>query len=339
MGRADGAMRNDVGRDIACYMPRARGIDTAWWETLWMIATLPRFIRRSQPDILFCAGNSYAVVAVAMKLLLGRKCPPIVAKISNDLDRRDMIGAVRALYRLWLRIQGRFIDHFVGMEAPMAQEIARAVRVGGDAITIIPDPALSLSMIERLRCRRSGGESGEGRRFVAVGRLAPQKNFALMLRAFAAVRRPGDSLTLFGEGPERRRLERLVDDLGLKDTVSLPGHVADPAALLPSYDIFLLSSDYEGVPAVVLEALAAKLTIVATRCSRSMDMVLGGGTLGLLVTPGDESGFAQAIAQARPDMQDADASLAQAMRFTIERASGAYLECFDTVAKDFVIAD
>lgn len=127
------------------------------------VVTLPRFIRRVRPDALFCAGNSYAVVAVVMKLVLGRHCPPVLAKISNDLDRRDMSWLARSLYRLWLRIQGRFIDHFAGMEAAMEKEIGDCVRPLPGTVTIIPDPALSLAQINRLRAAPHRSDGGDGR--------------------------------------------------------------------------------------------------------------------------------------------------------------------------------
>lgn len=119
MGRVDGPMRGELADGLSYEVPRQPLFGTARWETIWMIATMPRTIRRLRPDLLFCAGNSYTVIAVAMRLMLGRRCPPIVAKISNDLDRPDMPWAVRKLYRVWLWVQGRFIDHFVGMEEPM----------------------------------------------------------------------------------------------------------------------------------------------------------------------------------------------------------------------------
>lgn len=327
LGRPAGAMRAELARDLSFTMPPQPRFDTGPFETLWMITTLPRAVRQLRPDILFCAGNSYTIVAAALKLLLGRHCPPIVAKISNDLDRRDLPPPVRWCYRLWLRIQGRVIDHFVGMDHPMMQEIGEAMRCPMRAITIIPDPALSDALIARLRAPRPPA-APRGRRFVAIARLAAQKNIALMLRAFAAGRRAGDRLTIFGEGPERPAAEKAIVRLGLENAVILAGHVPDPALRLPDFDIFLLSSDYEGVPAAILEALAANLTIVATRCSRSMDSLLGQGKLGMIVPPGDERALGDAIGQARPGAQDAAESLAQARRFTIERASRAYLACF-----------
>ena len=329
MGREDGPLRRDAAQGLSWHVPRQPPFSTAGFETLWVILTLPGYIRRLRPDLLFCAGNSYTVVAIAMKLILGPKFPPVAAKISNDLARHDLGAFAQFFYSLWLRIQGRMIDHFIGMESPMADEIATAMRIGRHKISIVANPALSLRQIKDIRARLPHGcPDPRDRRFVAVGRLVKQKNFEMMLRAFAFASYPGDRLTILGEGPSRPRLEALVEELGLGDRVAMPGHVSDPAVMLPRFDILLLSSFYEGVPAAILEALAAGLPIVATDCCTSMRTLLGDGRLGQIVEPGDESGFAEAIARAMPGTQDQQGSLEQAMRFTIERASQAYRECF-----------
>ena len=326
VGRLDGDMRGDVGAGLEVICPPGGGGHVAHLETLWMIWTLPAVVRRLRPDVLFCAGNTYAVVAVALKILLGRDCPPILLKISNDLDRRDQSGWFRWAYRLWLRVQGRRIDHFVGMETPMAEEIRDGLGVSADRITIIPDPALSRPLIERLRtCPSPTRAAGAGRRFVCVARLTRQKNISLMLRAFARGAREGDTLSVIGDGPERPALERLAHDLGLESRVRFEGYQPDPVLQLPLFDVLLLSSDYEGVPAVILEALAAGLPIVATDCSRSMPTLLCHGALGRLVPVGDETALAEAIAGIGTSSQDQSLSLAQAERFTIEGACEAYL--------------
>jgi glycosyltransferase involved in cell wall biosynthesis len=329
MGRADGAMRQEMAAGLSYEVPR-QPFRTDWIETLWMIAMLPGTIRRLKPDALFCAGNSYTIVALAMKLLLGRRCPPIIAKISNDLERRDMIPPVRWLYRGWLHLHGYFIDHFVGMEGPMAAEIVAAIPAAAGHVTIIPDPALDEAQLMRLHhaFRPADNELGEGVRFVAIGRLAAQKNLALMVQAFAASAGERDRLDIFGDGPERAALQALTRKLGLANRVVFRGHVPDPASHLAHFDIFLLSSDYEGVPAVIIEAMAAGLPIIATRCSRSMRALTGDGTLAHLVEPGDLEEFSAAIRDAGRLRQDRTASMTQARRFTVERASHAYLTCF-----------
>lgn len=333
LGRSDGAMRDELGTGLACHIPRQPPFSVSWFETLWMITTLPSVIRRTRPDALLCAGNSYTVVAVAMKLLLGRACPPILANISNDLERRDMIRPVRRLYRLWLRIQGRFVDHFIALAPGLEQEIATLVQPRARAISILPSPALSEGQIERLRANASVQPAAlhTGRRFVAVGRLARQKNFPLMIKAFAAGAREDDRLLIYGDGPEREGLTTLADRLGLGERVHFAGHVPDPATQMRPTDIFLLSSDYEGVPAVLLEALAVGMPIIATDCSRAMRPLLCDGALGELVPCGDTQAFARAITMASTLVQNPAVSLTQARRFTLEQASAAYLDIFETM--------
>jgi len=331
LGRTDGAMAQDVGAGLDFVTPKRRWPGIAHWETIWMVATLPRAVRTIRPDVLFCAGNTYAFVAVMLKLVLGRDCPPIIAKISNNLDRTDASWFYRVFYRIWLRIQGLAIDHFVGMEKPMRAEIVQGVGVSPARVAIIPDPALSEAQILSLREPVGDRPEGAGRRFVTIARLAAQKNLALMLRGFARGSTPEDTLTLFGEGPERAALEALAASLGIADRVDFRGYVTNPAGLLSGYDTLLLSSHYEGVPAVILEGLAANIGIVATDCSRSMGALLQQGALGTLVPVGDEAGFAAAIAAARPRTQDARRTLHQARRFTIEHGADHYIRVMRSV--------
>ena len=333
MGRSDGPMRNELARALEFHQPRQPPFSTRRFETLWMMITLPAVIRRLQPDLLFCAGNSYTVVALAMKLLLGRRCPPIVAKISNDLERRDMPMPIRTLYRLWVRLHARFIDHFVGMEHAMEREISSAIHIPSRCISIIADPAIDQRQLETLRAGATGRrrQENEGLQFVAVGRLVPQKNFGLMLRAFAVAATTRDCLKIYGDGPERERLAALALQLGIEDRVRFKGHVPDPARHLTGFDIFLLSSNYEGVPAVIIEALGAGLPIIATDCSSAMSELTQHGRLATLVPVGNLYDLAAAIAAARRMDQCEDASYSQAKRFTIEQACGDYITCFKHV--------
>lgn len=329
MGRERGAMGGDVGYGLSYAAPRPwPGI--ARWESLWMVVTLLRAIPRVAPDVIFCPGNAYTVVAVLMKLMLGRRCPPIVAKISNDLDRPHAHPFRRWWYRRWQWLQGRLIDHFVAMTSAARDEVASAMNLPPARLSVIANPTLSQALLARIAALPRPPRR-PGRRFVAAGRLAPQKNLPLMLRAFARGARPDDTLTIYGQGLERERLDRLVLGLGLDGRVRFRGYTADPAATLTAFDCLLLSSDYEGVPAVVLEALAAGLNVVATDCSRSMTLLLADGALGTMVTVGDEAGFAAAIAKAARGSPDPAAALAMARRFTMEASGADYLTVFAAV--------
>ncbi|MEG3175685.1 glycosyltransferase [Sphingomonas sp. RB3P16] len=294
---------------------------------------LPAQLRRDLPDVLFCAGNSYTALAVTLRIALGPACPPIVAKISNCLIRRDMPPPMRICYGIWLRIQGRYIDHFVGMAPAMRDEIAARIGVPHSHISVIADPALSAHDLARLAAARDAADRPlVGRHYLTVGRLVPQKNHALLLDAFARIARSDDTLTILGEGPDRALLERRAAALGIADAVRLPGHTDPLDRWLAQTDVFVLSSDYEGVPAVLVEALAAGVPIVATDCCVSMRDLLGGGTLGAIVPTGDAAALGAAMAAIADDTPATIAARrAVAASFTIDQAADAYLRLMETL--------
>ncbi|MFO1259884.1 MAG: glycosyltransferase [Sphingomonadaceae bacterium] len=293
-------------------------------ETLWMITLLPGVIRRLKPDVLFCAGNSYAVVVVAMKLILGRKCPPIVAKISNDLVRADMPWLARKAYHLWLKIQGRIIDRFVGMAEPMRDELSTMLKLGEDRVSIIADPVLD-AVVQGAphRCR-----GHDALRFITVGRLAPQKDHELMLRAFALGSRPEDILRIVGDGPLEARLRNCAEALGIQDRVIFTGHSESVEADLIGSDVFLLSSRYEGVPAAIVEALAAGLPVIATDCAVSIGALLHNGAFGRTVPVGKVQPLADAIASARSLTIDRDAAIRSVQPFSVASSAREYMSLF-----------
>ena len=327
MGRETGEMRAEAPAGVERRVT-ASVVPTAAWESLWMMLILPHHIRAIAPDVLFAAGNSYAVIAAAMKLWLRRRCPPIVLKISNDLVRADMNPVMRWLYHRWLRIQGRVVDHATGLAEPMRAEIAHFLRLPPDRIHIIDDPALSAADHAALMAIGAARDTptGAGRHYVGVGRLARQKNWPLLVTAFARIAGRDDRLTIVGEGAERARIMATATALGVADRLALPGHGAAAPALAAA-DVYVLASDFEGVPAVVIEALASGLPVVATDCSVSMQSLVA--NFGTIVPVGDAAALATAMAAQRPLSPPARAAAAAAMAaFTVERAAAAYLAVF-----------
>ena len=329
LGRSAGAMR-DTAPPLD-YVVRPEPVPTASFETLWMIWSAWRWLRKNPVDVLFAAGNTYAIVGVALKLLLGKRCPPIVIKISNDLERRDLPAPVRWGYRRWLRIQGRWLDRFVGMAAPMHAEISAAMRACDHRIAIIEDPALEAAQFAALAAIPRSKAPPRSPLFVSVGRLSGQKNFPLLLRAFASLDDPAARLVIVGEGSDRAKLERLAAQLGIADRFSLPGH-GDPMPHLAAASAFVLSSDYEGGPAVVIEALAAGLPIAGTNCSVSMQALTGHGAFARLVPVRGEAALAGAMEQVLTMPFDPAAARAVTKAFTIDAAAARYLDLFAATA-------
>ena len=330
IGRDQGLLRDELaaGLDFAVAHP---GSWSERLETLWMIFKLPAEIRRVRPDLLFCAGNTYSVVAVLMKMMLGSKCPPIIAKISNDLILPGLSPWARFWYGRWAWLQARLIDGWVVMHPSMRGDVEATI--GKVDLTVVPDPALTLaqlSLLERWRPRRDGAP---GRRFVAMGRLVRQKNYPLMLDAFAAAARADDRLTIFGDGSERAGLVARAIELDLAGRVYFAGHVAESAEALLEHDILLLSSSYEGIPAALVEAMACGMPIVATDCGDGVRGLLEGWGPAWLVAGQEVAEFAAAIDEARHAGTDRPGQDFDAPSFTIEAGASAYLEAFTRIAR------
>ncbi len=323
-----------LGRDTGegrAYAPRLNywwrdsAVSTASFESIWLISALYRYLKNHDADVLFLAGNTYAIVGAAMRMLLGSACPPIAIKISNDLERRDMSAPMRALYGLWLKVQGALFDRFVAMAVPMLAEIREKTAAEASRVKVVADPSLTRERFDWLANLPVKPISPWRTRYVGVGRLVSQKNFALLIRAFADQAAAGDTLTIAGDGPDRAQLERLAQELGVGDRVLFPGHLTSTDALLSEADVFVLSSDYEGLPAVLIEAMAAGLPIVATDCSAAITYLLDGGRQGLLVRVGDRAGLADALRGIRSFAFEPERSRETAAHFTVENAADAYL--------------
>jgi glycosyltransferase involved in cell wall biosynthesis len=134
---------------------------------------------------------------------------------------------------------------------------------------------------------------------LGVGRLTRQKDFATLIRAFAEVRRTRSArLIILGEGEDRPALEALAADLGVAGDVALPGFRTNAVTYMAASALFVLSSAWEGLPTVLIEALAAGTRVVSTDCPSGPREILRAGELGALVPVGDAPALAAAIADA-----------------------------------------
>lgn len=308
-------------------------LPTAAWETPWMVHSLFSYLLDNRSDVLFCPGNTYAIVAAAMKMLLGEHAPPMLLKVSNALDRPDMGALMRGGYAAWLRVQGMLFDRLVGLSEPMYREICRTTGARQEHVSVIANPVINRRRLIRLAKVKRPPESVWKTRYLSAGRLVPQKNYPMLLRAFARAARPHDTLTIAGEGPERETLEQLASRLGIAEQVRFPGHLASIDSLLEQADAFVLSSDYEGLPGVIVEALAAGLPILSTDCCVSMPCLLDQGRTGLLVQRGNEADFAEGLVRIRQFQTDAERARSIASTYEVEGAARRYLELMSELSR------
>ena len=152
----------------------------------------------------------------------------------------------------------------------------------------------------------------------SVGRLEPQKRFDLLLEAARTLRQtePRLKLLIAGDGSLKQDLLTLRERLGLSDACVLAGHRKDVIETLHAMDVFVQSSDYEGTPNAVLEAMAVELPIVATTAGGT-DQLIEDGVHGLLVAPGDTAALVAAVTRVLDD-PDAAARRVRAARSRVE---------------------
>ena len=197
------------------------------------------------------------------------------------------------LYRWYLR-RVRVADRIVTQSDGAAREIAARVDARPGQVARIYNPVDVTRVLNEARA----GErpyAGAGPHVVAAGRIGPQKGFDLLLEAFARARVEGATLTILGEGPDRAALLRRAHDLGIGPAVRFVGFQSNPYRYFAAADVFALSSRYEGLPNVVLEALAAGCPVVACACSDGVRELVRDGVNGLLVPPEDPGALAAAL--------------------------------------------
>jgi glycosyltransferase involved in cell wall biosynthesis len=166
---------------------------------------------------------------------------------------------------------------------------------------------------------------------LAVGRLEMQKRFDLLIRALAGVRRSREArLVILGQGPLLQDLKELAAELGVEEAVDFPGFDLNPFRYMRHAVVLALTSDQEGLPNVLIEALYCGLPVVSTDCPSGPKEVLQGGRWGQLVAPGDLAELVQALettlSRGRVIHEDYPGALAAHLRqFTVEYATQAYL--------------
>lgn len=161
---------------------------------------------------------------------------------------------------------------------------------------------------------------------LSAGRLMPQKDYPTLLRAFARIRAMRSArLVILGEGELRPHLEALARDLGIDADLHLPGFVQNPFAYMARAAVFALSSAWEGLGNVLIEALAVGCPVVSTDCPSGPAEILDGGVHGRLVPVGDDKALAQAIVAALDEKPHRERLQQRAWRFSTDRAAEQYL--------------
>ncbi len=261
------------------------------WDLPRTLLTLRRLIAAERPDVVM--SNVVATNCLTGGALRGLpERPPWVARIGMAPG----VGEPRH-QQIWSRAVYPLAKVCVVNAEQMQEPFERSYPGTAGRCVSIPNPT-DFSAIDRLAAEPPAREKGGVPTLLFVGRLKPQKRPDVLLEALALARRQFEvRLWLCGDGPLKGDVERRITELGLGAAVDLLGFQDNPFALMRQADLFVLTSDFEGLPNALIEAQGLGLPAVATRCPFGPGEIVDDGVTGRLVEIGDAEGVARSIVE------------------------------------------
>jgi glycosyltransferase involved in cell wall biosynthesis len=262
-------------------VPSARFVSL--YSVMLRVIALRRALEKAAPDVIisFLTRNN----VLALLSTVGMKIPVVVSERNNPKLQR--LGIVWRVLRNWTY---RRAFGLVTMTQGAMNHFPASMRVKR---WVIPNPVI----LSHDREKQMHGAKPNIQTLTGVGRLVKQKGFDLLIAAFAAVAIsiPTWQLVIWGEGPERHALKKLVKDLAMEERILLPGVSEHPSGWIKASDAFVLSSRFEGWGNVLLEAMASGLPVVSFDCEWGPAEMIADGVNGILVAREDVTGLSRAI--------------------------------------------
>lgn len=314
-GSVEGGLRDTVSSKIkvvALDPPIRRG----FLSRLRLARAMGKQLVALRPNVIFLPGNFHSLLAGGLRA--ADPHTPIALKISNPPVPK---GAPLA-HTIFRHIT-RGVDGFAAMNSGLARELkhmlpARNVATLHDPVYVQPKP-------------RAPGR-GDLLRIVWIGRLEPQKDPELALQVMARVSAPAH-LTMLGEGALQQRVCQRIVAMGLQDKVTLAGFVPEIESHLAEADALLITSRYEGGPAVAIEALAQGVPVVSTDCSFLLRDVISSPEPGRIVTSRDPAALAQALVEVGAAPHDPEILHLLTAPFEPRTCARAYLDWLDKLVR------
>lgn len=299
---------------------------------------LQHYIERRRPDIILSALTYANLVAIWANYKTGSPVPVVVSEriaLSTYCSAPSNARKWRWRYLPALVRQSYpLADAVVAVSGHVADDLVSVIGLPRDLVTAIHNPVVDDAL------RHCAQQAPHHKWFaqdavpviLAGGRLTEQKGFATLLHAFARVRaqRPAH-LVILGEGKQRQALQRIALELGIGADVDMPGFATNPFQYMARASVFVLSSEYEGLPGVLIQALACGCPIVSTDCPGGSREILADGRFGALVPVGDADKMAQAVLAQLDNPPPRDILLRRAEDFSVEHGVNSYLALLDTV--------
>jgi glycosyltransferase involved in cell wall biosynthesis len=325
-GTEAGPARTLVSPDVevvSCSPPISRG----WFSRIVLGWKLGPILKSAGPDVVFAPGNFHLLVLAALGWRLGGAKPYIVCKLSNPLVPSKMPNWLKLVLARPIRLAFAVVDQWTAMSPILAKEAAKLL--GNEPLVSIAEPVLDVPSQPPTRQVRAFREP----LILAIGRLEAQKDFALALMAFAEISPLKRArLVILGDGPDRSKLQAMARRLGIADHVEFPGYVTNVQDWLARAHLFLMTSRFEGFPAVLLEARAAGLPIITTNCSMALPEIILSERHGEILSGRDPQMIAGAICRWLENQDDDRLHRARGTEcYAMDKVAPQWLSLFDRI--------
>ena len=306
------------------FPSQVKVVDLRAPSKLSAIPKLSHYLRCRKPDVLLTA-KDHAAKAGVIARKMSRTRTPLFIKVTNTLSQ-TVRQRIKLLTIRWLYPQA---DGIIAVSKGVKQDLVQELGIPDALVHVVYNPTLTPDMEHRssFTVDHPWLPAGNPPVFLGVGRLTTQKDFSTLIKAFAQVRAQRNSkLIILGEGPEREHLNGLIGQHKLENDVHLPGHVQDPLPWMARVSAFVLSSQYEGLSNVLIEAMAMGTPLVATDCPSGSAEILENGGLGNLVPVGDVESLAHSMLQALDHPSSPHKLRTSAKRFQSDVIAQQYLQ-------------
>jgi glycosyltransferase involved in cell wall biosynthesis len=297
LSEAVGPYLSEVPRSVRLVELNSRRLKAL--RTVAGLPALVRYLRMTRPHALLSALHAN-VIALWARCLAG--IPQRMVICEQNTFSYDNQKLPKFYSYLMLHLVKKYYpkaDSVIAVSKGVADDLAKVTKMPRRRVQVIFNPVITHEVEAKVKEKLDHPWFNNGNDIpvvLAIGRLTAQKDFNTLIEAFAKVRQKYEvRLLILGEGEERPKLENSVKEHNLEEDVMLPGFVPNPYQYLAQAALFVLSSRWEGLPTVLIEALYCKTQIIATDCPSGPREILNNGLYGDLVPVGSAAVMAQAI--------------------------------------------
>jgi len=294
------------------------------------VVKLSNYLKSRKPYALISSLNHSNTISVAAKILAFTTKTKLILVVHTNISLASKYAAslkskFMSLFMFFTYWAANFV---VCVSKGVGEDVSRRIPYMKKRVKVIYNPVLTEDLAAKAKeaTNHPWFLQGAPPVIIAIGRLRKEKDFATLMRAFVRVREEIDArLVILGEGEERRNLEKLAERLNISDCLWMPGFEANPYKYLKRAAVFVLSSLYEGLPMVIIEALYFGVKVVSTDCKYGPREILKDGRLGKLVPVGDYISMSAAIKEALKNGESPPVTEVDLRKYTIEYCTEEYL--------------